>query len=308
MTLKIVNGWVDEAIEIDYPQKSMSRSGYTPKYIILHGTAGGSSAEAIANYFATSSEDASSHFIIGQDGHVVQGISMNDAAWANGPIDGTPADNLGFRTESDGIHRDSWWNPNLNPNYITISIEHCKAHDDNSDQLTPAQQNASFQLVQCICDTYNIPKRFADANGGIAGHFSMSAENRQRCPGIYPWQELFDYLNSGNEEETMVIDLATPRVSDYFQATGDPAVWKCIKTGFLVGHGILGFYQKFGGDALCGLTYLGLALSNEIAITGHPGSVYQKFERGTVVWNPDHTFDSPPNSGPVYMAHTDAKF
>lgn len=198
------NGWLDVAVEIDYLNKSMDRQGYTPKFLILHSTAGGTSAQAIANYFATGSEQASAHFIIGTDGTIVQGINVALAAWANGPIDGTPADNLGFRTESDGVHRDSWWDPNLNPNWITISIEHCKPSIDNSDQLTSAQQDASFKLIQCICDTYNIPKRFADANGGITGHFSMSAINRQHCPGPYPWDELWNYLGGNTPMTTTV--------------------------------------------------------------------------------------------------------
>src|SRR6266852_828655 len=179
-------GWLDVAVEVDYLNKSMDREGYTPKFLILHSTAGGTSAQAIANYFAGSAE-ASAHIIIGTDVAIVQGIPLSLAAWANGPIDGTPADNLGFRTQSDGIHRDSWWDSNINPNYLTIAaIEHCKASDDNSDSLTPAQQDASFRVIKAICDTYNIPKRFADASGGITGHFSMSAINRQRCPGPYP--------------------------------------------------------------------------------------------------------------------------
>src|SRR5712672_2638246 len=190
-------GWLDAAIEIDYLNKSMDRQGYTPKFIVLHGTAGGTSAQAIANYFAGSAE-ASAHFVIGTDGAIVQGINVALAAWANGPIDGTPADNLGFRAESDGVHRDSWWDPNVNPNFLTISIEHCKAASDNSDALTPAQQDASFKLIACICDTYGIPQRFADSQGGITGHFSMSALERQHCPGPYPWQDLFTYLQGVN--------------------------------------------------------------------------------------------------------------
>jgi hypothetical protein len=72
----------------------------------------------------------------------------------------------------------------------------------------------------------------------------------------------------------MSIDLTTPGVSNYFEGSDD--VWHCKQTGFLVGHGILSFYRKFGGDALCGLTYLGLPTSNEIGVSGHPGLVYQR--------------------------------
>jgi N-acetyl-anhydromuramyl-L-alanine amidase AmpD len=169
-----------------------------PKFVILHGTAGGISAEAIARFFQNAG--VSAHYVIGQDGQIVQCNNELDGAWADGIIDGIPMAGLPFRTQSDGVHRDDWWNPNgINPNDMGIAIEHCKPHNDNSDALTPAQQASSLWLVNDICNRWNIPKRFADANGGITGHFSIDAVSRQRCPGQYPWQELFNYLNGGQK-------------------------------------------------------------------------------------------------------------
>lgn len=185
--MKIVDGWIDDAIEIGYAHKSMSRSGYTPKYIVVHGTAGGSSAENIGNYFATSNVQASAHLIIGQDGHIVQGISTNDAAWGNGVLTSGHA---------------SYLPDNINPNLYTISIEHVKSSTDNSNALTDIQARKSFELIQCICDTYNIPKRPGDANGGIISHADFDPVNRARCPGPYPWAELYAYLNRGTPVST----------------------------------------------------------------------------------------------------------
>jgi hypothetical protein len=273
-----------------------------PRYIIIHGTAGGTSAEAIASYFKStegSNNPVSSHYIVGQDGRVVQAVSEQDGAWANGDISGTPA-NLPFHTVGDGVHRDAWWNPSVNPNNITISIEHCKPSSDNSNALTPTQQEASFHLILDICQRHNIPSRPADASGGITGHFSIDPINRSHCPGPYPWDKLWNYL----EGATIMITLDTPRVSQYFD--GSPNVWRCKKNGYFVGHAILSFYQKFGGDALCGVTYLGLPLSNETAVSGHPGVVYQRFERGVLAYDPQHTIDSPPASGNVYCMHIDS--
>lgn len=105
-------------------------------------------------------------------------------------------------------------------------------------------------------------------------------------------------------EQPMTINLNTPRVSNYFEASGN--VWHCKQTGFLVGHGILSFYQKFGGDALCGLTYLGLPTSNEIGVSGHAGLVYQRFERGVLAYDSQHIIDSPPGAGDVYCMHIDS--
>lgn len=179
--MKIVDGWIDTATEIDYGNKSMDRQGYRPTHICLHGTAGGTSAEAIANYFKTSDVDASAHIIIGTDGEVVQGIDMDVAAWGNGVIN-QPA---------------IPWPATVNPNYYTISIEHCKASTDNSDQLTEPQKQASFQVIQAICDYYDIAKRRGDVHSGIVSHADFDQVNRARCPGAYPWDELIEYLQSG---------------------------------------------------------------------------------------------------------------
>ena len=116
-------------------------------------------------------------------------------------------------------------------------------------------------------------------------------------PASNPTQIILDARREGSS-----IDLTNSSVANYFSDQGND-VWKCSKTGFVVGHGILNFYRNFGGDALCGLTYLGLPLSNEIPIAGHPGVVKQEFERGIVCWDPNHEVDSPPGAGQVYLMH-----
>ncbi len=163
-----------------------NRNGYEPNYIIVHGTAGFASALAVANFFkSTENGDnpVSSHYIVGLEGEVVQCISESDGAWGNGGV-----------TEG----HDVWWTTSLNPNLVTISIEHVKLSRDNSDELTDVQKEASFQLVQAICERHAIPLRWADAQGGITGHYSMDPVHRSFCPGPYPWEELFAYLNEKN--------------------------------------------------------------------------------------------------------------
>lgn len=171
------------------------RNGYTPKFIILHGTAGGSSAQNIAAYFQgtqNSNNPVSANYVVDREGVVVQCNNESDGAWANGPITG-PAGVGG-----DGIHHDAWWDSGINPNLLTISIELVKPSDDNSDVITQAQQDACFVLVRDICQRWSIPARAADANGGITGHFSMDPVNRSRCPGTFPWNELWAFLQGGN--------------------------------------------------------------------------------------------------------------
>ncbi len=108
-----------------------------------------------------------------------------------------------------------------------------------------------------------------------------------------PWQ-----LDGGN----MIIDLNIPVVADYFKQTPD-GQWQCNENGFIVRKGILAFYRSFGQSAYCGLTYLGLPLSNETPVNGHPGVVEQKFERAMLTYDPNHELDHPPGSGDVYLMH-----
>lgn len=151
---------------------------HRPRWIIIHGTAGFTSAEEVGYYFQRA--DVATHYTIGQDGVTVQSIAESEGAWGNGDV-------------TKG--HDPWWNKDLNPNLVTISIEHVKPSLDNSDELTPAQQAASFLLVKHICERHNIPRRWADEQGGITGHYSMDPVHRHFCPGPYPWDALFEYLN-----------------------------------------------------------------------------------------------------------------
>lgn len=261
-----------------------NRYGHRPTYVILHGTAGGSSAQNIATYFANSGVEVSAHYVVGQDGVVVQCIAEADGAWANGPI-------------TNGA--DPWWSIALNPNLITISIEHVKPSTDNSDALTPAQQESSFKLVAAICERWHIPKRTADEQGGITGHFSMDPVNRARCPGNYPWDALWSYLQGAG-----MIDVDNPAVAAYFQKLSDTN-WLCKKTKANIGGAILKFYKSLGGYGLAGLTILGLPLADEYNDTDKTHVSKQRFERGIVVFDPEHQIDSPPGAADCYLQHVE---
>src|SRR6266702_6928108 len=87
-----------------------------PRFIVLHGTAGGTSAQAIANYFASTqgtSEPVSATYVVGQDGTVVQCNAESDGAWGEGYISGTSGvSGNGF----GNMHHDTWWDSGINPN------------------------------------------------------------------------------------------------------------------------------------------------------------------------------------------------
>src|SRR5258708_6040593 len=156
--------------------------------LVIHKTASGGSAEDIANLFINDPARASSHFIVGQDGEIVQCVHLIDGAGANCCVE------TGY---------DPYWNTLLqqfgNLNRCTVSIEHCDPASDNSTPLTAAQQASSFKLVKWLVDQYGFDIT-SDGHGqmvDIKGHNTIDPINRARCPGAYPWSELHTYLQGG---------------------------------------------------------------------------------------------------------------
>jgi hypothetical protein len=105
------------------------------------------------------------------------------------------------------------------------------------------------------------------------------------------------------ENANVKIDLTNPEVAGYFEvAPTDPNAWLCKTTGKIIHGEILATYQGYGNTGLCGLTLLGLPKSNEIAVPGHSPCTVQFYERGCLVYDPNHVLDHPPGSGQVYPA------
>ncbi len=153
------------------------------QFLVIHKTASGGSAQDIATFFANDPAMASTHYIVGQDGTVVQAVLEKDGAGGNCCEKGNFASFLPV-----GQNLNTW----------SVSIEHCDPDSENRTPLTDAQKQASFHLVQHICQRHNIPMRRAtdDNQGGIIGHNDIDPIDRANCPGNYPWDELFSYLSS----------------------------------------------------------------------------------------------------------------
>ena len=101
-------------------------------------------------------------------------------------------------------------------------------------------------------------------------------------------------------EEPIVIDLTTPGVNVFFEAVpGNPQQWRRKDNGKIIQYGILNFYRQFGNSALCGLTWLGLPVSNEIPLGGNV--VKQHFENAVLVYDPTHPNMRPGYTGSVYL-------
>jgi len=175
------------ALEMLVPDANIwTNIGYTRKYLILHKTAGGSSAQETATYFQNGAPQAdgsfartSVHYVVGMDGVVVQCVRETDAAGGNGLLE--PG-------------HDAFWPLNLNENFITFSIESVDPTIDNSTIMPTAQKQALFPLVKHLCQKWSIPMKLADATGGITGHFSLDPQSRAHCPGNFAWNDLWTFL------------------------------------------------------------------------------------------------------------------
>lgn len=248
--------------------------------IVIHGTAGGTSAIGIASYFKSTegtTNPVSSHYIVDQDGKIVQTVLEKDGAWGNGEVTNPAYDKV-------------------NPNMYTISIEHVKSSIDNSNQLTQAQQDASFKLIKDICLRNNIPA------SNIIPHALIDPVNRKLCPNTFPWDLMHQYLEADDMFNEMSTDFPT-----YFTSVNSNQ-WKCKKNGFVVQYGIKGAYQKLCIDGQS-LPLIGLPVSSELYATKNNVSiVIQFFERGTLVYDPLHTLDSQPGMTDTYMPHVDDPF
>ncbi len=195
--------------QVASPNHWHGREGHQPLWLILHGTDANThdydGAYETAAWFQ--SNTVSVNYVVGRRGLVAQCVQETDAAYANGGV-----------TATTTRKHDPWWSPDLNPNLVTISIEHVKrAGNNNADALTSAQQEASFALIYDICIRNRIPMRQADAYGGITGHFSMDPKERTYCPGTYPWNELWSYLTQRQAQERSVMgEVANFNQADQF--------------------------------------------------------------------------------------------
>jgi len=276
---------------IPSPFYTAGRPAGNPRWLILHGTAGGSSAQNIAAWFQNPSAQVSAHYVIGQDGKIVACVDENNWAWANGVL-------------STG--HDPWWNANINPNWVTISIEHVKPDTSNATALTAAQQASSFALIKRICQRWNIPMRAADANGGITGHYSIDPVNRKDCPGTYPWSALWSYLGSSTSSSTTttssgeneMLNLTDPTIAKYFEQGPTSTSWRCKSNGVVLQGANLTFFRTYGGIAM-----FGQPLTNEIYLAQYPNTAIVPCERVILCFDPNRKIDKPPIGGQVYLMH-----
>ena len=141
------------------PNFTKGRKGQKPIAIVLHIAEG--SLNSMTSWFKDPNSGVSAHYGIGKDGEVRQFVDEKNTAWANGRS-GKPT----WRYMPGS---------NVNPNSLTISIEHEGYY---RDVWTEKTKQASAQLVYEICTRWGIPIN----RDFIIGHYEIDNVRRKNCP------------------------------------------------------------------------------------------------------------------------------
>jgi N-acetyl-anhydromuramyl-L-alanine amidase AmpD len=154
----------------DYPQASRfvpaapgnfrPATGRTIDKVVIHITDGGPNINGTIRWFQDPAAQVSAHYIVGQDGEVVQMVRNADVAYhARGA------------------------------NSTSIGIEHVA----NTRGLNPteAQYCASAALVRWLCDTHGIPTD----RQHVLGH-REAVQTSKSCPGDWDWDYFIGMVQS----------------------------------------------------------------------------------------------------------------
>jgi len=140
--------------------------------VVIHITDGGASIEGPISWFQNPASGVSAHYIVGQNGEVVQMVRDRDIAWhAN------------------------------NANGDSIGIEHCArapgalGPSDPGLMPTPLQYAASGALVRWLCEQYGISMD----RDHILGHSEADTRTTHSgCPNaVWDWDYYMDMLTTG---------------------------------------------------------------------------------------------------------------
>jgi len=152
------------------PNYTPGRAGRKPIAIVNHITAG--YYPGALTWMQNPAAKVSSHYLVLQNGRILQLVKDEDTAWANGIV-----------------NRPNWpLYDGTNPNRYTLSIEH---ENISGGGLTEAQYQATLWLHKRLIKRWDIPIN----RDTIIGHDKLDTVDRPNDPGPnFPWDRLFSDL------------------------------------------------------------------------------------------------------------------
>ncbi|SHF75223.1 N-acetylmuramoyl-L-alanine amidase [Flavobacterium segetis] len=130
-----------------------------PNFIIIHHTAQDSIQQTIKT-FTTAKTQVSSHYVIGDDGRVVQMLNDYLRAWHAG---------------------NGFWGKNTDINSTSIGIE---LDNNGTEPFSELQIDSLIALLTKLKKDYNIPTQ------NIIGHSDIAPSRKVDPSVLFPWREL----------------------------------------------------------------------------------------------------------------------
>jgi N-acetylmuramoyl-L-alanine amidase len=157
---------MDELVHREQPSPNWDERDERVSMVVLHYTDMPSADAAIARLCDPAAK-VSSHYVITEEGEVVQLVPESKRAWHAGR---------------------SFWRGKSNVNSASIGIElHNPGHTCGYRAFPEAQIDALVPLLHRIVKTYDIPR------ANVVGHSDV-APQRKLDPGeLFPWERLAEY-------------------------------------------------------------------------------------------------------------------
>jgi N-acetylmuramoyl-L-alanine amidase len=188
---------IDDLLQVGIPARPGKIRKVTSA-IVMHWTAApNQNPHATVNWWRTSGEYASAHYVIGTDGEIVRAIPSKEVAYHVGSSTPDPASgkmytdwgraNLGAYCDiPDPIH------PKTSPNFCTIGIE--MEPLDNVGNFSDLTLNSAAWLVRALMKSYSVPLERITTHHNVVGW--------KDCPRLWTNQpeklEEFKKLVEGN--------------------------------------------------------------------------------------------------------------
>lgn len=157
----------------DYPTASLDASpnfgerhdGKTPKFLILHYTGLATAQEAL-DVLRSPEREVSAHYLVHEDGRVVQMVSEKARAWHAGK---------------------SFWKGETDINSASIGIEIVNPGNlENYPPFAEPQIDAVIELCRSICGRYEIHAE------NVLAHSDIAPERKTDPGHNFPWKRLYE--------------------------------------------------------------------------------------------------------------------
>jgi N-acetyl-anhydromuramyl-L-alanine amidase AmpD len=171
------------AVSPEYPQASRFEPADSGNYravsgtrtinrVVIHITDGGSKINGTIGWFKSPAAKVSSHYVVGQDGEVVQMVKHNDVAWHASSANGD-----------------------------SIGIEHVA--NTKGLKPTPVQYCASAALANWLCNQFNIPLDRTH----VLGHSEADPKTTHSgCPNaVWDWNYYMGMVGSGTCDDPSAV-------------------------------------------------------------------------------------------------------